>query len=386
VVEGAGSVRGVSQESTPAVVHIVQNLNVGGLERVVINLMNGTDRTRWRAVLYTLGDGGSLSHEVERNGFAVRRLGTGGGTNLRLVARLARYFRHDGVRIVHAHNYSPLVYGSLAGKLAGTRGVVYTAHGAKTASRTGTRRFQRFGLVDDIVFVSGDARTVALRAGAVEDRGLHTIVNGVAVDAFRSDPAARERVRASLGIPSDAPVAGIVARLTPAKDHVNLFDAFVHLRDWHPRAHCLVVGDGELRADLERAIAERGLERSVHLTGNRDDVAAVLSAFDVFVLSSSTEGLAVTLLEAMAAGLPIVATRVGGNPEAVDDSRTGIIVAPRDSTALANALARLFDDPATARAMGEAGRGRCRDRFGVEAMVRGYETLYQRLDSRPPRS
>jgi sugar transferase (PEP-CTERM/EpsH1 system associated) len=363
---------------TRTVAHLVQNLDVGGLERVVISLMAATDPERYRPVLYTLGSGGALADGVEVHGFPVRRLAKGGGLDYRLFVRLSRQFRADDVRVVHSHNYSPLVYGSIAGKLAGVAGQVYTAHGARTAGRRATRRFQRLGLVNDIVFVSDDARRVSLAAGAVDDRHVHTIVNGVDVDAYARDEATRQRVRAELGIDRAAPVAGIVARLTPAKDHVNLLDAFVRLRATHPNARCVVVGDGELRADIQRAVAERELGDHVLLLGRRDDIAEVLSALDVFVLSSSTEGLAVTLLEAMAAALPIVATRVGGNAEAVGDGESGTIVPPRDAPALAAAIQAMFDDPGAARAMGRAGRERCRGRFGVATMAERYQALYDR--------
>lgn len=368
------------------VAHLVQNLDVGGLERVVINLMTGTDPARYRALLYTLGPGGALADGVERRGFAVRRLAKAKGLDHRLFLRLARCLRADGVRVVHSHNYSPLVYGAVAGRLARVSGHVYTAHGAKTASRRETRRFQRLGLVDDIVFVSEDARRVALTAKAVADRRIHTIVNGIDVDGYARDGATRSRIRSELGIDASAPVAGIVARLTAAKDHMNLFDAFARLRATHPHARCVVVGDGELRAELDTAVRARGLEGHVALVGRRDDVAEVLSAFDVFVLSSSTEGLAVTLLEAMAAGLPVVATTVGGNPEVVEDGRTGTLVPPRDATALAFALARMFDDPERARHMGRAGRKRCRERFGVGAMVARYQSLYDAMTTPATRS
>lgn len=369
-----------AQPAPGAVAHLVQNLDVGGLERVVINLMTGIDPARYRALLYTLGDGGALAEEVERRGFTVRRLAKRAGLDHRLFLRLAQQFRSDGVRVVHSHNYSPLVYGSVAGRVAGVGRHVYTAHGAKTAGRRATRRFQQLGLVDDVVFVSADARRVALAAGAVIDRRVHTIVNGIDVDEYTGDGATRARIRAEFRIDHDAPVAGIVARLTPAKDHVNLFDAFVRLRETHPRARCVVVGGGELQADLERALRDRGIADRVLLVGPRHDVADVLAAFDVFVLSSSTEGLAVTLLEAMAAGLPVVATRVGGNPEVVEDGRSGTLVPPRDSAALAAAIARLFDDPGSARRMGLAGRERCRAGFGLETMVARYQALYDGMD------
>lgn len=368
-----------ASERPVVVAHVVQNLDVGGLERVVINLMTACPSPRYRAVLYTLGPGGALAGEVERAGFTVRAFAKRPGMDWFLLWRMARALRRDGADIVHCHNYGPLVYGTIAARMARCRGVVYTAHGARTSGRRATRRFQRLGLVGPIVFVSDDARRVALAAGAVDARGTHVILNGVDVDACARDRACRERVRRSLGLGAGAPVAGIVARLTPAKDHVNLFDAFARVRASLPDARLVVVGDGELREELHRAVRERGLEDAVIFTGRRDDVADVLSAFDVFVLSSSTEGLALTLIEAMAAGLPVVATRVGGNAEVVVDGETGRIVPPRDAAALATALEALLSDARGAGAMGAQGLARAREKFGIAAMTEQYRSLYDAL-------
>jgi len=181
-------------------------------------------------------------------------------------------------------------------------------------------------------------------------------------------------------------VVGMIARLTAAKDHMNLFDAFLRVREAHAVARLLLVGDGELRADLERAVHQRRLSHTVVFAGRRDDVADVLSALDVFVLSSATEGLAVTLLEAMAAGLPVVATRVGGNPEVVVDGDTGRLVPPRDPIALAAAIGEMLSDRARATRMGERGAERARGRFGIDAMVNGYLALYDALAARRARS
>ena len=275
----------------------------------------------------------------------------------------------------HCHNYGALVYGSLAARLGTRAGVVYTIHGAQTSARRATRRFQRLRLVDRVVFVSADARSVAERAGAVSGRGVHTILNGVDVDALIRSGAGRLAVRREFGIDADAPVVGVVARLTRAKDHVTLFDAVAALRPAWPRLRCLVVGDGELREDLHRAASQRGLADVVVFSGSRSDIRDLLSAMDVFVLSSVTEGLAVTLLEAMSAGLPVVATRVGGNPEVVADGETGVLVQARAPEALAREVASLLADPGRAGALGEAAIARVRARFSLEAMVRSYEQV-----------
>jgi sugar transferase (PEP-CTERM/EpsH1 system associated) len=381
----AARAQSTSGAALRTVAHVVQNLDVGGLERVVISLMRSTDPARYHSILYTLGGGGVLSTGLAQAGFRVRSFTKAPGLDYALLVRMARMLRADRVDIVHCHNYSPLVYGAISGRAARVAGVVYTAHGAKTSGRRATRTFQRLRLVDEVVFVSDDARRVALAAGAVRDRRVHTIVNGVDTRAYARGSDVRRRVRAEFSMPDDAPVVGIIARLTPAKDHVNLFDAFRRVRDAHADARLLLVGDGELRAELERAVHERGLASAVVFAGRRDDVADVLSALDIFVLSSATEGLAVTLLEAMAAGLPVVATRVGGNPEVVVDGDTGRLVPPRDPEALAAAIGELLTDRARAARMGERGAERARGRFGIDAMVNSYLALYDALAARRAR-
>lgn len=360
------------------VVHIVQNLEVGGLERVVINLMTHADPGRYESVLYCLGHGGALVPEVEAAGHRVRCFDKRAGMDWFLLNRMARALRSDGAGVVHAHNFSPLVYGSLTAAITPVRGVVYTAHGAKTSGRRKHLLFQRLGLVDEIVFVSADARRVALESGAVRPRGTRTIVNGIDIGRY-ADARGREKVRSEFGIPPDAPVLGIVARLTRAKDHAMLLRAFRTLREGIPDARLLIVGDGELDAEVRSDAHALGLGDGVAFAGARSDVPALLSAMDVFVLSSSTEGLAMTLLEAMAAGLPVVATSVGGNPEAVADGETGVIVPPGDPDAFAGAVSRVFGDPAEMARMGRAGYERCQRLFSTEAMVGAYEEIYQRL-------
>jgi glycosyltransferase involved in cell wall biosynthesis len=186
----------------------------------------------------------------------------------------------------------------------------------------------------------------------------------------------------TLGLREDAFVFGIVARLSPAKDHAHLLRAFAGLAAVDTRVRLVVVGDGELRADLLQLVRELGVKDRVVLTGSREDIATLLGAFDCFVLSSYTEGLAMTLLEAMAAELPLVATRVGGNAEVVVDGETGIVVPARDTARLSEAMQWMSTHPAEARAMGARGRERAQARFSVEAMVSAYQDAYARALAR----
>jgi glycosyltransferase involved in cell wall biosynthesis len=361
----------------PAIGHVVLSLDVGGLERVVANLARAQRDAGARVVVYCLDRAGDLAAPLPGAGIAVRTVGRRrSGFDPSAVVRLWRMLRADHVGIVHCHNHGALVYGSLAARLVRRTPVVYTVHGAHTSSRRATARFLKLGLVREVVFVSAHAREIARVAGLAGDAHVHTVVNGVDVDAFARAGEGGRRVREELGIPASAPVCGIVARLTPAKDHATLLEAVARLRAAVPGVHCLVVGDGELRDELAARSRALGLEGSVHFTGARENVADYLAAMDVFVLSSVTEGLAMTLLEAMAAARPVVATAVGGNPEAVEDGRTGTVVPAKDPEALAGAVRSFLADPEAAATVGAAGRQRARERFSLEAMARRYAAIY----------
>ncbi len=362
-----------------AIAHVVLSLDVGGLERVVATLAGAQHAAGQRVSVYCLDRAGVLADPLPRAGVAVHAVGRSArGFDPGAVLRLARLLRAADVRIVHCHNHGALVYGALAARFVRGARVVYTVHGAVTSARRSTARFLKLGIVHEVVFVSANARNVARAAGVGESGHAHTIVNGVDVSAYADrDGAGGAAVRRALGIAPEAPVCGIVARLTEAKDHPTLFAAVAALRATLPSLHCLVVGDGELRAELERDVAARGLQGVVHFTGARDNVRDYLNAMNVFVLSSVTEGLAMTLLEAMSAALPVVATRVGGNAEAVEDGVTGVLVPASSPGQLAAAMMSVLGDDARARAMGVAGRERAMRRFSLEAMVAQYQAVYE---------
>ena len=362
-----------------AVAHVVQNLAIGGLERVVVNLASHAHRDRYRPFIVCLGPGGPLVEQARAAGVEVFVLAKKRGFTPGTVATLARRFRQQEARVVHCHNAAPLVYGALAGRIARAR-VVYTAHGMKTSAASQPVRMDRLGLVDAFVTVSDDARQIAIRKGGADDARVRTILNGVDTRAYRrGDASQRERVRTSFGFDANAFVFAIVARLSPAKDHATLFRAFAALAAVNPSVRLVVVGDGEMHEVLAGLLHELRMQDRIVLAGAREDVADLVAAFDCFVLSSYTEGLAMTLLEAMAAELPVVATRVGGNAEVVVDGETGLLVPARNSEGLRDAMQWMAGHPAEARAMGVRGRERAASTFSIEAMVNAYEGTYDRV-------
>jgi sugar transferase (PEP-CTERM/EpsH1 system associated) len=358
------------------IVHVVLGLDVGGLERMLLRLLAATDRDRFTPVVCALDAPGALAPELARLGVPLAVIARRPGLDAGLPPRLALWLRRERARLVHTHNASPHLYGALAARLALGPRVIHTKHGrnAPDVPRKVLCNRLAAALSDRVVAVSADAAQVALAVEHVSPRKVVTILNGVDTAEIRpgADPAA---ARAALGVPGGGFHVGCVARLDPVKDHGTLLAAFARLRAARPDAHLTLVGGGPERATLEALTAALGLLGAVTFAGERHDVASVLAAFDVFALASRSEGLSLTLLEAAAAGLPAVATRVGGNAEVVVDGETGLLVAPADPAALAAALAALAARPDRA-ALGAAGRARVVRHFSAERMAAAYHALY----------
>ncbi len=363
------------------IVHVVLALDVGGLEEVVLRLVAHTDRDRFTPSVYALDAPGSMAPELAALGVPLHVVQRAPGLDATLPLRLARRLARERVQILHTHNASPHFYGAVAASLArlADRGagprVIHTKHGRNQPDAPRKVLLNRLAskLTDRVVAVSADAADVARRLEHVAENKLMTISNGVDTRVFR--PADPRAARALLGLPEAGLHVGVVARLAPVKDHATLLDAFALLRRERPDAHLTLVGDGPERAALGERARASDLAGSVHFVGARRDVALVLPAFDVFALASTSEGISLTLLEAAATGLPIVATRVGGNAEIVIDGATGMLVSPGDPVAFAAALAAL-SRRADRAALGLAGRAHVERRFSVEKMARAYQDLY----------
>lgn len=231
-----------------------------------------------------------------------------------------------------------------------------------------------------MVAVSKEVYQAEVQRSGIDPKKVTMIPSGVQVQRFIDpDPASTEQLREAWGIQPRTHLIGTVGRFVPPKGHTYLLDAIVRLQSQFPDVKTLVVGDGALLRPMEEKAQALGLSDAVVFTGIRRDVPEILALLDVFVLPSLWEGLPIALLEAMAAGLPVVATRVGGVPEVVEDGVTGLLVPPRDPDALAEAITRLLRDPDLRCKMGQAGRERVESEFSVEKMVRKTETLYEEV-------
>jgi glycosyltransferase involved in cell wall biosynthesis len=356
------------------VLEVLATLKRAGAERVAVSLARGLDADRFETGVVSLYDAfpGGLAPELEAAGVPVWHLGKRPGLDLRTIPRLHRVLLKFKPDVIHTHSYV-LRYSLPAGLGTRKAALVHTVHNlaARETDRAG-RLIHRlvFGRRVAAVAVGEEVRRTFREWYGAEPEA--TIRNGIETAAFER-PGARRRWRAENGFRDDDFLVISVGRLDPQKNPLGLIAAFAQGLGDDPRGHLLLAGDGSLREAAQRKAGAR-----VHVLGVRAEVAEMLAASDVFALASDWEGTPLAVMEAMAAGLPVVATSVGEVPELVAPGETGLLVSAGDMSALAAALARLARDPELCGAMGRAARRRAQG-FGVDAMVAEYAALYERL-------
>ena len=376
------------------VLNIITRMIVGGAQETALLSAALLDRERYASEILCgpeTGSEGSLHEDCRLRGVPLRvepALVRRAHPWLDLVAlvRLTRLLRRDRYDVVHTHSSKAGILGRVAARMSGVPVVVHTAHGWPFSREdsapvhalwVGLERFCA-RLCDAIVVVGEPDREAGLAAGVGRARQYHLIRSGIEIEAYRDAPVSRAEARARLGVPADAFVVGSVGRLGPQKAPLDLLAAFDRLAKAIPSAHLVLVGDGPQRAEVEAARERAGLDGRVHVLGLRRDVPELLKGFDVFALASHWEGLPRVLPQAMAAGLPIVATRVNGAPDAVTPGENGWLVQVGDVDAMSRRLIELARDPALARRMGELGRERVEE-FSAQRMADQLADLYDRL-------
>ena len=362
--------------------HLITELDTGGAQKALARLLAHLDRTRFTPHVVCLYNGDkAVAQEIRALGVPVTDLGMTGKWRLDAFWRLYRLLRRERPTILHSWMFHANVPGRVIGRLAGVPIIIISRRNVEIGGEMRERLLRwTAGLDDKVVAVCELARRAQIERTHVAPQHVVTVHNGLDVAEFGApNPEARATIREAFGIPPTAPLVGSVGRLHPQKDFTTLLKALVRVRDRLPDVHLLLVGDGELHADLTRQAHTLGVATSVTFTGYRSDILDILATLDLFVLPSLWEGLPNALLEAMAAGLPVVATAVGGTPEVVVDGVTGFLVPPRDPQALADAILRLLRDPELRQRMGEAGRARVAAHFSIEQMVHKTEALYEQL-------
>jgi len=296
--------------------------------------------------------------------------------------RLSRIIKQLKPDIVHAHDPHGVAMAALALSMSTqiAKPPLVAARRVDFHLRGGSLSRWKYRQVDCFICVADAIRRMLIEDGVPESR---IVVVNEGIDLERVDAAPPAKLHEELWLPHDAPIVGNVAALVPHKGQRHLIEAAALVVRQVPDARFVIAGQGELRAALERQIREHRLEKHVTLLGFRTDILSLHKAFDVFVMSSVTEGLGTSLLDAMACGRPIVATAAGGIPEVIENGRTGFLVPPRDHAAMANAIVRLLNDAALRRRMGETGLATARERFSVERMVLDTVRVYQRVAMHP---
>ncbi|MEO8523689.1 MAG: TIGR03088 family PEP-CTERM/XrtA system glycosyltransferase [Caldimonas sp.] len=378
----------MSASPRPLVLHVIHHLVIGGMENGLVNLINHMPASRYGHAIACIEDFSSFRDRIknpEVEVFALHRSRIGVWPLRRALYQLCRRLKPA---IVHTRNLSGLD-ALLPARLAGVPSRVHGEHGWDMSDLHGTHRRPTLlrklhsPLIDRYVAVSRNLETYLHERVGIRPERIRQIYNGV--DTRRFEP--RDR-RSAMQLPEsfrrgDAVVVGTVGRLQPVKDQATLVRAFAALAQRHPeladRARLLIVGDGPEKAELMRLAASLELGDRVHFTGPLEDVPAALSALDLFVLPSLNEGISNTILEAMASGLPVLASGVGGNVELIEEGVTGRLFQAGDGDALTAMIAGYLAEPRLRSLHGQAARARARDRFSLDSMVNQYAELYDTL-------
>ena len=384
----------IEADNRPLIAHVVYRFDVGGLENGVVNLVNHLPPEAYRHAIVALTDVTEFHVRIARGDVQYFSLRKGPGHGVRLYPRLFRLFRGLAPSIVHTRNLAALE-ATVPAWLAGVPVRVHGEHGRDVGDLDGANRTYRRvrclyrPFVSRYVALSKDLADYLRGPIGIAPERIAQIYNGVDTAQFAPAPHGRPPIRECPFTGSGLWFVGTVGRMQEVKDQVTLAEAFVRAVQHHPsgkKLRLVMIGDGPLRDRVDAVLKNAGLREQAWLPGERSDVPDILRGLDCFVLPSLAEGVSNTILEALATGLPIVATRVGGNPELVDDGMTGKLVPPANSEAMATAILGYFDDRATAQQHAGAARQVAVQRFSLERMVRDYVSLYDGLLRRPDRT
>ena len=368
----------------PTICHVLHTLHVGGGEILARNFaIENSDC--FRPVFALLDEIGSLGEELRREGYVVEVINRKPGFDFGCARRLGKFLSRESVAVIHAHQYAPLFYSCLARLPTRRIPILFTEHGRDYpdyrrwkrvwANRSLLTKKDRFVAVGEYV-----RKALVEFEGLPEDR-VDVIYNGRDLRKFVPDQSLRVRIRDQLGLSHDGFVVVQVARLDRLKDHPTALRVMARLKEELPHCTLLIVGDGEERKHVQDLVEKHGLGSCVRMLGERSDVAQLLQAADLFLLTSVSEGIPLTLIEAMATALPCVATRVGGIPEIVIDGETGFLAYSGNHLELTRHIVRLAADPVLRERFGKAGRARVVNRFDELAMLESYKGLYCEMAS-----
>ena len=366
----------------PTICQVVHSLHIGGAELLVTELSRAL-RDRFRFVFACLDGDGPLAEQLRGEGHIVEVLNRRAGVDWQCGRRLMTFFREHNVAAVHAHQYTPFFYSLLARGLGRQPPIVFTEHGRQYPDHPRLKRIVCNRLLlrprDRVIAVGEAVRGALIANEGIPASRVEVLFNGVRLEPYRAavnDPALRATVRRELGLADSDFVVVQVARLNELKDHATAARTIVRTTRQAANIRWLVVGDGELRTALAATVRDNGIGNVTKLLGTRRDVPRLLAAADACLLSSISEGIPLTLIEAMAARLPVVSTDVGGVAEVVVPEITGLLAPAGDDARLAEHLIQLDANRALAARLGRNGAVRAEDLFSFERMADGYARVF----------
>jgi sugar transferase (PEP-CTERM/EpsH1 system associated) len=375
-------------QSVPLIAHVIFRLDVGGLENGLVNLINRIPPQRFRHAIVSLTDYSAFRQRIQRPDVPVFALNKPPGNSPVIHFKLWRLFKQLRPDIVHTRNLAALE-AALPAALAGVPVRIHGEHGRDVDDLDGnnTRRqivrriFKPF--VHRYITVSRDLGTYLQQKVGVPAARIAQIYNGVDSERFHPAGERREEVPCAGFAGPENFVIGTVGRMQDVKDQLTLARAFVRLMQGYPgaeqRLRLVMIGGGPLREKVRALLANAGFEQCAWLPGERNDVARIMRSFDLFVLPSLAEGISNTILEAMASGLPVLATAVGGNPELIEAGVTGTLVPRNDAESMARAMRAYVESAELCKRHGSEARREVERRFGMEAMVNAYVAVYDQL-------
>ncbi len=363
------------------VLHIYQNSKVGGIQQQILNLFKEYDSAVFNPIFCCLGPKKDIGKEIEKLGFDCIALNRKRYHKFSpgIVIDIYKLIKKRHIHILRTHKYRANLYGRLAGWLAGVNVMIASLHidyGNKD-EYLGRRISNRLlsNVTDKIIAVSESVKRDAIKYDRIEPLKISVIRNGVDTDKF-DGAKFPDNIKNEFSVTEKDIVIGFVGRIVNSKGLIYLINAFSQLKKTYDNISLFIVGDGSLRDDLEKEVKKIAIHNNVVFTGKRRNIPDFLSCFDIFVLPSIKEGLPNSLLEAMAMGKPIVAAKVGGIPEVLQNGTTGLIVPPRDPESLAKAIKSLIDDEHRAKNIGNAARKFILENYSIKSTVQKWQTLY----------
>jgi len=362
-----------------AIAHLFLSLKIGGMEKISIDLIKHLDNNKYIHYIICLDELGEFGKKLTEEGYSIKTYNKGEGFSFRLFCRLIYFFKKNNIKIVHTNNPSPHFWGGIAGWLAGVKVRIHTKHGRNFIDikrRVLLNRALAF-FSTKVVSVSEDLALLMNKVEGVPKNKIMTIYNGINPDYFKKQ-SVKESLYHELNISKDNILVGSVARFNPDKDQKTLIEAFSQVVGENKNLLLLLVGDGITRPAMEKLSIDLGISENVIFCGYRTDVHDLLNLFDIYVLSTHTEGISISILEAMAVEKAVIATDVGGNSEIIEHNVNGLLVNENDVNGLAEAINILITKPTFKEQLSKEARKTVLEKFDIEKTAKEYHNLYMK--------